>query len=80
MPTDAAVIVTARSPTETLYLELTEKRAQGAAGSVKSIRRIGDCEAPAIIASAVYAGHRYAREFDDPDTDKSCTRRDRPEA
>ena len=32
--------------------------------------RIGDCEAPSIIAGAVYSGHRYARELDtevDPD-------------
>jgi len=36
----------------------------------KSITRIGDCEAPSIIAGAVFAGHRYARELDtdvDPD-------------
>ena len=36
----------------------------------KSLTRIGDCEAPAIIAAAVFAGHRYARELDteiDPD-------------
>jgi dimethylamine/trimethylamine dehydrogenase len=25
---------------------------------------IGDCLAPSTIAAAVYAGHRYAREFD----------------
>ena len=30
----------------------------------RSLQRIGDCDAPAIIASAVYAGHRYARELD----------------
>jgi len=27
---------------------------------------IGDCLAPSTIAAAVYAGHRYAREFDRP--------------
>lgn len=35
-----------------------------------SFRRIGDCEAPSIIAAAVYSGHRYAQELDagiDPD-------------
>mgnify|MGYP000125560968 CR=1 FL=1 len=31
-----------------------------------TLRRIGDCEAPGIVAAAVYAGHRYAREIDDP--------------
>jgi dimethylamine/trimethylamine dehydrogenase len=28
------------------------------------VKRIGDCEAPAIIAAAVYSGHRYALELD----------------
>ncbi len=28
------------------------------------LARIGDCEAPAIIAAATYAGHRYARQLD----------------
>jgi dimethylamine/trimethylamine dehydrogenase len=35
-----------------------------------SLSRIGDCEAPSIIAGAVFSGHRYARELDtdvDPD-------------
>ena len=80
VPADAVVMVTARSPNETLYRELTEKRSQGGAGSVKSIRRIGDCEAPAIIASAVYAGHKYAREFDTADAGSYAIRRDRVEA
>ena len=30
------------------------------------IERGGDCSAPGIIASAVLAGHRYAREMDGP--------------
>jgi dimethylamine/trimethylamine dehydrogenase len=80
VPADAVVMVTARSPNETLYRELTEKRSRGGAGSVKSIRRIGDCEAPAIIASAVYAGHKYAREFDTADAGSYAIRRDRVEA
>ena len=36
-----------------------------------TLNRIGDCEAPAIIAAATYAGHRYARELDTtPDIDE----------
>ncbi len=30
------------------------------------ITRVGDCSAPGIIAAAVMAGHRYAREMDAP--------------
>jgi dimethylamine/trimethylamine dehydrogenase len=29
-----------------------------------TLTRIGDCEAPAIIAAATYAGHRYAQNLD----------------
>ena len=29
-----------------------------------TLARIGDCEAPAIIAAATYAGHRYAQDLD----------------
>ena len=43
----------------------------------RSLRRIGDCDAPAIIAAAVYAGHRYARELDSPESDRSQVPRDR---
>ena len=79
-PADAIVMVTARSPNETLYLELAERASNGTLGNVKSVRRIGDCEAPAIIASAVYAGHRCAREFDAREPDRYAVKRDRLEA
>ncbi len=78
-PADAVVAVTARSPNDTLYRQLRERVSDAAADSMKSIRRIGDCEAPAIIASAVYAGHKYAREFDAPDADPYTVKRDRAE-
>ena len=35
-----------------------------AAAGIKSVTAIGDAFAPATIAHAVYAGHRYARELD----------------
>ncbi|RKF16738.1 FAD-dependent oxidoreductase [Roseovarius spongiae] len=58
------VMVTARRPDDTLYRELRE-------GSQPfTLARIGDCDAPSIIAAAVYAGHRYARELgEDVDRD-----------
>lgn len=80
LPVDAVVTVTARSPNDTLYRQLQERASEGAAETLKSIRRIGDCEAPAIIASAVYAGHKYAREFDTSDAGSYAVRRDRVEA
>ena len=62
------IMVTARSPRDELYLSLKQRMEGEAQAPFRSLRRIGDCEAPAIIAAAVYAGHRYARELDiEPD-------------
>jgi len=66
----AVVLVTARAPNDGLYQALTERMTAGAEGAPRTLKRIGDCEAPAIIAAAIYSGHRYARELDasiDPD-------------
>ncbi|MEO1193504.1 MAG: FAD-dependent oxidoreductase [Pseudomonadota bacterium] len=61
---DSLVLVTARDPNDALYHEIRTKMEAGAGGAPLSVKRIGDCEAPAIIAAAVYSGHRYARELD----------------
>jgi dimethylamine/trimethylamine dehydrogenase len=74
---DSIVMVTARRPNDGLYRSLSERLAAGAGGAPKSVRRIGDCDAPAIIAAAVYAGHRYARELDSPESDRAQVPRDR---
>jgi len=37
----------------------------GKAGRTKSITRIGDCEAPSPIVSAVHSGRRYGMDLDD---------------
>jgi dimethylamine/trimethylamine dehydrogenase len=73
---DAVVMVTARLPQDDLYYELLQAMESGQAGNTKSIRRIGDCEAPAPIASAVYAGRRYALELDDDSGINYSLRRD----
>ena len=61
---DALIMVTARRPRDALYQALKQQMNGRAQTPFRSLRRIGDCEAPAIIAAAVYAGHRYARELD----------------
>ncbi len=72
------VMVTARLPEDSLYHELiTSPDALSQAG-VKSVTRIGDCLAPGTIAAAVYSGHRYARELDQPVTDGVAFRRELP--
>ena len=64
---DAALLVTARLPNDTLYTELSAKRAEWADFGIGSVKVVGDAQAPAAIAWATYAGHRYAEEFDSPD-------------
>ena len=49
------VMVTSREPVDALYHTLN--------GRIP-VQRIGDCLAPGTIATAVYSGHRYAREAD----------------
>ncbi|MGD1878034.1 MAG: FAD-dependent oxidoreductase [Kiloniellaceae bacterium] len=66
----ALVLVTSRLPNDEVTLDLMAREADWADAGVKSVKAIGDCHAPATIAAAVYAGHRYAREFGeiiDPD-------------
>ncbi len=62
---DAVGLVTARTPSDALYYEIAEKIAATTPESelAPTLDKIGDCDAPAIIAAAVYAGHRYAREL-----------------
>ena len=64
------VLVTARQPNDGLYRELLAATSSTSGTVPKTLNRIGDCEAPAIIAAAVFSGHRYARELEeviDPD-------------
>tara|TARA_Y100001960_G_scaffold332098_1_gene431389 strand:- start:1117 stop:3156 length:2040 start_codon:yes stop_codon:yes gene_type:complete len=61
---NALVLVTARQPNDALYHALRERFNETSASNGPTLHRIGDCDAPAIIAAAVYAGHRFARELD----------------
>lgn len=60
---DALVAVTSRLPEEALYHALLAREADWVGAGVASVSRIGDAEAPGLIAHAVYAGHRYAQEL-----------------
>lgn len=57
------VPVTARIPNDALYQSLRGREAQFDDVGIRSLQRIGDCQAPGLIAAAVFAGHRYAREL-----------------
>ncbi|MCV2868917.1 NAD(P)-binding protein [Defluviimonas sp. WL0002] len=64
---DAVVVVAARHPNDGLYHALAARQADWADGGIRTVRLIGDAAAPGPIAWATYAGHRYARELDEPD-------------
>ncbi|MCP4432937.1 MAG: NADH:flavin oxidoreductase [Gammaproteobacteria bacterium] len=66
-PADAVIMVTSRTGDDSLWLELEARQNEWAKSGIQSIKLIGDAEAPAPIAWATYAGHRYARELDMPD-------------
>ncbi|MDE2087900.1 MAG: FAD-dependent oxidoreductase, partial [Xanthomonadaceae bacterium] len=63
---DAVVTVTARLPDDALWQDLNRREAEWTGAGIRSVRCIGDAEAPGLIAHAVYAGHRYARELQEP--------------
>jgi hypothetical protein len=71
------VLVTARLPDDALHVELTRHPELLQANGIASVTRIGDCLAPSTLASAVYSGHRYARELDEPDGADVAFRRER---
>jgi dimethylamine/trimethylamine dehydrogenase len=61
-PCTGVVLVSDRRPNDSLYHGLKPALE---AGKIKSLRIIGDAEAPNIIAQAVFAGHLAAREFEE---------------
>jgi dimethylamine/trimethylamine dehydrogenase len=66
MPADALVMVASRAPDDTLWHALRARQDEWNPAGIQTVRRIGDAEAPGPIAWATYAGHRYARELDEP--------------
>jgi dimethylamine/trimethylamine dehydrogenase len=62
---DSLVLVTARLPNDELAGELDTALD---ARTAPIVRLIGDAWSPGTIAAAVWDGHRYAEELDDPPT------------
>jgi len=61
---DAVVLVTARRSLDSLYTELLSEPDRCSEAGIKSVTVLGDAEAPAPIAWAVYSGHRFAQELE----------------
>jgi dimethylamine/trimethylamine dehydrogenase len=76
LPTASVVSVTSRLPNDELAQALDRRSTELAGARIVSVTSIGDCLAPSTIAAAVYAGHRYAREFDRPASDEAAFQRE----
>ncbi len=66
LPCAGLVLVTARVPDDALYQDLLARKTDWSAAGLQSLSCIGDADAPGLIAHAVYAGHRCARELEEP--------------
>ena len=64
---DAVVVVASKQENNIVYNRLKEREMEWADAGIKSVKLIGDANAPGPIAWATYAGHRYARELDGED-------------
>lgn len=72
IPCSSLILVTGRLPDDRLYRDLADVQ------HTFTISRVGDCLQPSSIADAVYAAHRFAREFGAEAP--SVLRRERPPA
>ncbi|MGV8985907.1 MAG: FAD-dependent oxidoreductase [Cypionkella sp.] len=64
---DAVVMVGSRLSDDALFEALKAREVDWADAGLRSVKLIGDAAAPAPIAWATFAGHRYARELDTAD-------------
>ncbi len=80
IPCETLVLVTERSPENTVAGELAESHDDEPENRLNLIETIGDALAPGLIADAVFAGHLAARNFEaDPDEiAKAIYRREMP--
>jgi dimethylamine/trimethylamine dehydrogenase len=79
---DAVVLCTHRITNDALYRALKDELGMNAlsAEGVLGVYRIGDCEAPRLVADCVFDGHRLAREIDGDNPDEPLPYiRERPE-
>ena len=61
---DSVVIVASQKPKDKLFTDLKLEKDKWQDAGIKTVKIIGDANAPGPIAWATYAGHRYARELD----------------
>jgi len=78
IPAESIVTVTSRQPNIELNAALGDRADAVKEAGIISVDSIGDCFVPSTIAAAVYAGHRHAREFDQPKSDDPNFKRELP--
>ncbi len=61
---DWVLPLTRREPEDALFQSLRIACNEGREGAPRTLHRVGDCEAPGMIAAAVYSGHKAAVELD----------------
>jgi dimethylamine/trimethylamine dehydrogenase len=64
---NAVAMVASRLGNDDVYKALKARQADWDDAGILSVSLIGDAAAPGPIAWATYAGHRFARELDEPD-------------
>ncbi len=67
LPAASLVVVTSRTPNDRLFRALRARPQALREAGIERVDRIGDCDAPGLIAHAVFAGHLLARRFDAPE-------------
>jgi dimethylamine/trimethylamine dehydrogenase len=76
---DAVIPLTRKIPVAELYYDLTADETKLSKVGIKSVVRIGDAEAPSIIAAAVHSGYRAAMDLGkDVDLAKRYGKREHP--
>ncbi|TGT19369.1 NADH:flavin oxidoreductase, partial [Mesorhizobium sp. M3A.F.Ca.ET.174.01.1.1] len=61
------VLIARRDQDDAVWHALKARENEWAGSGIRSVKVIGDAEAPGPIAWATYAGHRFARELDEAD-------------
>ena len=76
---DAVVPLTRKIPITELYDDLISNKKGYAEAGIQSVTRIGDAEAPSIIAAAIHSGYRAAIDLgQDIDLAQRYGRREHP--
>lgn len=64
VPFGSMVLLTSKTPEDRLFRDLRDRGTDLKEAGVLDVSAIGDCAAPATIASAVFAGHDFAIRFE----------------